>query len=482
MSHAPPATIDLGELDGPPAYRPSGTRPYRRSWLGVLMAATTALCLSVLAGATIGTSGLGEPLWTRTVSRTNGLFLGSATAYTVDPTSRVLSAWELSSGRLRWELAVPDVPANVLELGQSVAVLTRMPAVKRGPSSWLADRITFVDAGTGRVLNEAVGGAFAPGAPGLPVVLRTSRSGCEPRRPGDCFDLTGYDPSTAQEVWRVPLTEDGDFHFSVVDNRIDGMASMAGSADPENPDPGNPDTDTLVGANPAPGARAAKPGLMTVYDMRTGEVRGRVEVPDTFASGRVELVGDRRLTSRRDGTWEVLTAYEMVSTHPIWTTTVEMPPLDLDTFGAGRIDHCGAGVCLYVGKGIRRLIDLETGALSPDIGLDALGRIGPRVFVAGSTGAARPEYPKAYVVDWSGQVLTSFGYFEVISWTGNGGRALISSESSSRTGFYRVDATGLARSLGSVRGTLLRCQATGDYLACADLRGTARVWRQPHWY
>jgi len=78
-----------------------------------------------------------------------------------------------------------------------------------------------------------------------------------------------------------------------------------------------------------------------------------------------------------------------------------------------------------------------------------------------------------------GRTLATLDGPGLVQWSDSGDRSLVTREGPDRTEFRLVDARGIVRSLGSVPGIRLACEAHAGILACSDRAGGLRVWRLP---
>jgi outer membrane protein assembly factor BamB len=464
MTQAPFEVIDLGVLDGSgDERRLTGVRLPRR-WRQLFLAAAVAVvCVLTMAGSAIRMAGLGDPLWTGKVSL-NGVSIGADTVYTVRPDGRAVLALDIRSGKQRWQLPITDLPDGVVEVGSGVAVVrTHVLDPTANNDGWPTFMATFVRIATGEVLNRVEGSVDGPSAPGLPVLIY-SRSGhdCENRPERECLDIAGYDVATGRERWRLAGGH-GSLFWATSNHQVAALASLTWGD----------------GVDHEPGPAA--PAGITLYDIGTGRKTNEISLPlvdpDT---DELTLNNGVFLVLRQDGDRATVVGYTGPSYQQAWSFTVPAPPFDPQVPSRPWVEDCGPDVCLHLGEQRGRVVNVHTGAVSDEIGLNLVGRIGDGVLLATSAYEGAPGKPViGYVLDPSGHPITQLNVQTQVVWRDDRGRGLVTVEGKDRTGFFVVNEAGRIQNLGSVFGTMLACDAYGDYLACGDPTGKLRVWRLP---
>jgi hypothetical protein len=424
-----------------------------------LLAAGLALvCLLALAASVRGRPGLGDPLWTGSVSL-NGFTLGTRSLYVARPDGKAVTALDLLTGRPRWSRDITELPNSTYDLGNGVAVVMTSSPSSDGFGPHEAT-ITLVRDGTGERIAQIAGSYYLPSADGHLLLVFSTRS----RDPDSCAasetrceDVTAWDMGTGAVAWRLNLAPNTGSIPSIVDGRVEALAEFHADR------------------------------TVRLHDVSTGAVTGTMSLsPEVFHSGGVGMVRDMFLTAQRGPEGITVTAYRRPSLGRSWSVVVsDFTPMSGEGDGRLILSECGPDACMTVSGGSTRVIGLSTGSVRPPIAFEVIQRLGGGVFLANRI---HPEVPLSlgmgarmagFVVDLDGRTLATLAVVGLVEWSDSGDRGLATQEGPDRTGFLVIDDRGGVRSLGSVPGTGLTCRARADVLACSDPGGTLRVWRLP---
>jgi hypothetical protein len=413
-------------------------------------------CLLALVASMPGRPGLGDPLWTGSVSL-NGFSLGPRSLYVWRLDGKAVSALDLLTGRPRWSRDITQLPDSVEDLGTGVAVVMTRPLPGDGPGQ--PATITLVRDATGELITQTVGDAYLPSVDGRLLLVFSTRSrdpdSCAAPQP-DCVDLTAWDASAGTVVWRLNLAPNTNYLPSLVDGRVEALVEV--------------DTD----------------GVVRLRDVSTGAVVGTTTLAAGLpTSGRqVALFPAMLLTAQRSARGIALTAYRRPALGPTWSVLVsDATPIN-DQQGGLYLWQCGPDACMTVNGGNTRVINQSTGSVTPPIPFQVIQRLGGGVFLASpqATESQRDgtgTSANAFIVDPAGRTLATLAVDNLVDWADSGDRGLVTQEGPGRTGFLVIDSRGNLKNLGSVAGTGLICHARADILACSDPGGTLRVWRLP---
>ncbi len=436
------AVIELGELsrhDEPPGRDQLSARMRR----GLLAASVAVMCLLGAAGSARANPGLEGPLWTGDVSLL-GFGLGTESVYLAEPNGKVVFARDLWTGNPRWRFETDELPLFTVDAGAGIAaVVTRRTSQRvEGP---VDSSVALIKEATGAVLTRTTGEQHTTTAGTL--LLTRTRPGC-PLEPYACVDMAAVNLATGADVWRVSLSPGAYFILSFDDNRrVDGFAEI-------------------------------RDREIAIRDIATGAVidrMGNVTCPHPC-----EMFGDMLVTASREQVGVVVTAYRRGPLARAWSLALPVSPgpTDLDRNelnGIPVLESCGELLCLYADSG-EFLIDAKTGVLrTARVNQLVTGRLG-RFLIARSP-PERP--PTVYLLDSAGNTVATFGDSELVDWQDSGDRALLAHRGPDRMAFSILDPDGHKRTLGSVAGADLACQAQGRALACSDPVGQLRVWRLP---
>jgi hypothetical protein len=449
--------IDLGVLGAEDRARGGPELPVhlRRPLLAAVLA---LVCLLALAASVRSRPGLGDPLWTGSVSL-NGFTLGTRSLYVARPDGKAVTALNLLTGRPRWSRDITELPISTNDLGNGVAVvMTRPPS--SDATALPEATITLVREATGERIAQTAGSYYLPSADGRLLLVFSTRS----RDPDSCaaqetfcVDVTAWDVGAGAMAWRLNLAPNTGSLPSLVDGRVEALAEL--------------DTD----------------GTVRLHDVSTGAVTGKMSLsPEVFHSGgQVGLVRDMFLTAQRGPEGITLTAYRRPSLGRSWSVVVsDFTPMNDEGEGSLILSECGPDACMTVSGASTRVIGLSTGSVTPPIAFEVIQRLGGGVFLTShfhsvplSLGmGARMD---GFVLDPDGRTLAKLAVIGLVDWSDSGDRGLVTQEGPDRTGFLVIDDRGSLRSLGSVSGTGLTCRARADVLACSDRGGALRVWRLP---
>jgi hypothetical protein len=418
----------------------------------------TLLCVLAVAASVPGRPGLNKPLWTGSVSL-NGFTVGQHGVYLWRQDGKAVSALDLSSGRPRWTRDISELPESIVDLGNGVVVVATQQQSSLGANR-PGFTVSLVREETGERLAQTTADYYLTSADGRLLLVFSQRLD-HPDSCGMtetyCADVTAWDARAGTVAWQVSLAPDAYFAESVVDGRVEALADIAAD------------------------------GTAQLRDLSTGSVGGTVGLPPGVSAvgGQVGLVRDALLTAERGPDGVTITAYRRPSLTRSWSVVVPDNTATSDR-GDGQVNvgECGPDACLTVHGGGFWVINQSTGSASARIALEPVDRLGDGVFLAVSTAPGTPfdgtpGRVTGFVVDPSGRTLATLDRAGLVQWSDSGDRALVTREGPDRTEFRLVDARGIVRSLGSVPGIRLACEAHADILACSDRAGGLRVWRLP---
>jgi hypothetical protein len=481
MTEDPPeAFIDLDVPRADNGNGHAGPRVPVRLRRRLLGAALTLFCLFALATSGLGSSGLGDPLWTGRVSR-DGFVLGTASLYVWSPDGRAMTAFDQVTGQPRWSRTVTDLPDSVMDTGHGVAVVMTRPPSVGGHEP--AGTITLVRDATGERIAQTTGDYFMPSADGRRVLVFARQPGgldgcagtiaCAEGCSGtiacldgcadaiDCLDanafsIAAWDTGTGDLAWRLSLAPTARYLTSTVDGRV----AVLGERDSD--------------------------GVVRLRDLSTGSVTATINLsPATVpAGGQTALLVRSWLLAAQPGPDGItLTAYRPPSPSRGWSGVVRDLAASTDTGTGGLfLWECGPNACLTANGISTRVIDLSTASVSPPIASLTVQWLGG-VFLAstppGDTRTGGRGAPNGRLIDAAGRTLSQLTITGSVDWSANDDRGLVTQESRTGTEFDVIDEIGHIRSLGSVPGVGLTCHAHANILACSDPGGTLRVWRLP---
>jgi len=425
----------------------------------LLITLLTLVCLLTLGASARGGPGLGEPLWTGSVSL-NGFTVGTHSLYQWRPDGRTVVALDLLTGRPQWSRGMTGTPNSIVDLRNVTVVATRPPLTDgaRGPGS----TITLVRDANGERIAEIFGDDYGPTVDGRMLVVLSRRFdhpvGCgADGASASCLDVTAWDVTTGAVAWKVSLPPNADYLPYLVDGRVAALAEL--------------DAD----------------GAVRMRDLSTGAVAGVMTLsPEVSRSqGQITLARDLVLTAQRGPDGITVTAYRQPSLDRRWSVVVpdHTAPNDQGD-GSLYLSECGPAVCVTVHGVGTWAINPATGSVARPIIFELVGRLGGGVFVA-SPIRAEPRTNRsvrqtnAFIINSDGRTVARLMVADLVDWSDSGDRVLTTEEGQTRTDFRVIDDRGTARPLGSVPGTGLTCHARDDILACSDRAGTLRVWRIP---
>jgi outer membrane protein assembly factor BamB len=429
----------------------------RRRLLIVLL---TLFCVLTLAASMRGRPGLGDPLWTGSVSL-NGFTVGTHSLYKWRLDGKAVTALDLFTGRPRWSRDVTDLPESIMDLGRGVAVVATKPPFVDGVV-WQGDTITLVRNGSGERIAQTVGDYYLPSVDGRLLLVFSRRfhdaDGCgESQATAQCVDVTAWDVDAGAVAWKLNLPPNADFLPSMVDGRVDALAEI----DPD--------------------------GTVQLRDVSTGAVAGTTSVSPAMlhASGQLGLVQGMFLTAVRGPEGITVTAYRRPSLNQSWSIAVpDFTATDDRGDGELYLWQCGLDACMMVRGASTWVINQSTGSVTKPISVQVIQRLGGGVFLASPLHAESSSDPtggqvNGFIIDPDGRTLAKLTVTGLVDWSDSGDRALATYEGPQRTEFRVIDDRGNLRSLGSVAGIRLTCRARADILACSDPSGALRVWRLP---
>jgi hypothetical protein len=449
------SVIELGEPDAED--RIGGFRTPAHLRRRLLVALVTLLCVLALAASVRGRPGLTKPLWTGSVSL-NGFTVGAHGIYLWQVDGKAVRALDLSTGRPRWTRDITELPESIMDLNNGVVVVATQQ-----PSSLGANRpgftVSMVREETGERIAATTGDYYLASTDGRLLVF--SRRLDHPDACGTtdtyCWDITAWDARAGTVAWKLSLAPVVMFVESLVDSRVEALADVAAD------------------------------GTVQLRDLSSGSVAGSVRLPRDVAAlpGQIGLVGDALVTAQRGPDGVTVTAYRRPSLTRTWSVLVPDNTATNDR-GDGElyVAECGPDICLTVHGGGFWVINPSTGSATSRIALEPIQRLGAGVFLAvsmvpGSVFDGTPGRVTGFVVDPSGRTLATLDGPGLVQWSDSGDRSLVTREGRDRTEFRLVDARGIVRSLGSVPGIRLACEAYADILACSDRAGGLRVWPLP---
>jgi hypothetical protein len=330
--------------------------------------------------------------------------------------------FELADGSLRWAVPLPQGVQN-LQINDGAGVLMAR--------SGTDPRISFLDAGTGRVL-------WRLAAANTSVVTLATTGALIATDVPDATELRLAEPRTGRTIWSRTLG--GPVSFGP-----DGLWT------------GRPARVVAIGLG----------GTVTTLDFATGEVlsAGDMGGPLRAEGDRVHTVGDNRMVVFRPDTGPALAAYSLVPFARLWRA---------EESGESVFD-CGPVWCL-MRPDISAVvaIDPATGARRWRTGEVAYARRLDDRFLAGYD---QGEQPRMSLLDpGTGRILRRIGpVFQV-------GRLLVQSDAANpdQAWVSELDPDGRPHTVGRVDTTVpFGCEAEGRYLACPTTDGPTKVWRIP---
>jgi outer membrane protein assembly factor BamB len=450
------SVIELGEPDAED--RVGGFRLPAHLRRRLLVALLTLFCVLALVASVPGRPGLSEPLWTGSVSL-NGFTVGTHGLYLWQQDGKAVSALDPATGRPRWSRDITELPESIVDLGNGVVVVATQQQSSLG-ANHPGFTVTLVREESGERLAQTAGDYYLPSADGRLLLVFSQRldhpDSCGMTE-NYCADVTAWDARAGTVAWQVSLAPDAYFTESVVDGGIEALVDIAAD------------------------------GTVQLRDLSNGSVAGSVRLPSDVSAlaAQVGLVRDALVTAQRGPDGVTVTAYRRPSLTRSWSVVVPDNTATSDR-GDGQVyvGECGADACLTVHGGGFWVINPSTGSASARIALEPVDRLGDGVFLAVSmaTGTqfdGTPGRVNGFVVDPSGRTLATLDGASLVQWSDSGDRALVTREGPDRTEFRLVDARGIVRSLGSVPGIRLACEAHAGILACSDRAGGLRVWRLP---
>ncbi|GAA0897095.1 hypothetical protein Vau01_003460 [Virgisporangium aurantiacum] len=450
-----PIVIELGVLGhdaddewGVPG--PNG-RPRPNPWLVVLL---------LLACCTAGATAAAQPAAAaRLVFSAAGVVdspqvMGDNLLATVEgPTGVQVTAYDLTTGRVRWEYQPPR--RMLVQPAGDTVVIAPVSCSQRAPFDTYG-----VDVASGRRMWE-IRGAPLWLVEDAPIVIIKQTQRCSEAtigfdaQPGTKATWIGLDVASGEKRWEIEVP---------------------------------PGVNLAVGVNT--GGRAswlavAERGTITTYDLTTGRDVGRYEVPAAEQpdhSGpppRIMGAGDQLLavTSTRAGF--TITAHEIPGLRPRWTNAVTPPRtnrVDLDGVTAR---ECGQVICL--GPATETIgLDRNTGAER----WRAPGRplrvgTGHALFMKAPPVADVPMFVVHELA--TGATVSELRDTDLLN--RNYGDPLLR-RSDEREGqdarLWQLDlAAGTFKTVTVLPGPYANCDAGGRYLACRNSDGQLQVWRLP---
>jgi outer membrane protein assembly factor BamB len=446
--------IELGVGDADDRSDGASAAPVRQR-RQVFLAVAALLCLLALTGSIREMPGLDAPLWTGSVSL-NGVTLGPSNLYMWRLDGKAVIAVDLLTGRPRWSRDITDLPDSIMDLGNGVVVVStrQLSTDGTGPQG---GPIELLRADTGELIAQTVGDYYQPTADGRLLFVSAQRHGnpdsCASNET-NCADLTAWNVQAGTAVWRLSLPANSGYVF---DGQSDALVEV--------------DAD----------------GTLRVHDLATGAVSGTMTLSAEVmsAGGQIGLLRDSVVIAQHGPGGITVTAYGRPSLNRIWSVVVpDFTAINDQGAGYVYLGACGTDLCLTVTGGSTWVINEATGAVNKPIALQVVQRLGNGMFLASpATSQSISDSPggpvEGLVVDANGRTHATVMANAVVDWSDSGDRALLVQQGPQRTGFQLVDGGGTVRPLGSVPGADLTCRARADIVACADARGTLRVWRLP---
>jgi hypothetical protein len=220
-------------------------------------------------------------------------------------------------------------------------------------------------------------------------------------------------------------------------------------------------------------------GRVTVYDAGSG---APIDTYDLATTNRPYLVltPDAMITANRTDDDLTVTGYRRGPLTPVWSTVLPVRgSQDYPTWWFSS-EGCGRALCVTA-DGRTAVLDPATGRTMFEFdGLPAI-TVGGDLLVGYHEDPRDPvQFHSVFVLDMrTGATVTTLDHVDGVEWSDNDGRVLLSREGKDRTAFILLDRDGVTRTLGSVPGTGLHCQAKAATLACSDPAGIVRVWPLP---
>ena len=450
------SVIELGEPDAEDRIGGFHLPAHLRRRL--LVALVTLLCVLALAASVAGRPGLTKPLWTGSVSL-NGFTVGPHGVYLWRQDGKAVFALDPSTGRPLWSRDISELPESISDLGNGVVVVGTQQLSSVGANR-PGFTVSLVREQTGDRIVATTGDYYLTSADGRLLLVFSQRRD-HPDACGTtetyCADITALDARAGTVAWKLSLAPDANFIESLVGSRAEALADVAAD------------------------------GTVRLRDLSTGAVAGSMRLPRDVSAvgGQVGLGGDALLTAQRGPDGITVTAYRRPALTRTWSVVVpDDTPTNDRGDGQAYVGECGPDVCLTVHGGGFWVINPSTGSATNRISLEPVQRLGAGVFLAvsmatGSVFDGTPGKVTGFVVDPSGRNLATLDGPGLVQWADSGDRALVTREGPDRTEFRLVDARGIVRSLGSVPGIRLACEAHADIMACSDRAGGLRVWRLP---
>jgi hypothetical protein len=264
-----------------------------------------------------------------------------------------------------------------------------------------------------------------------------------------CIDVAAIDTVTGREEPRLSLSGGQHLTQSFVDGQVEAYGTY--QAD----------------------------GLIRIYDAGSGALLESTNAGDI--AGFVTLTPDRLMATRRDGDSMLIDAYRRNPITRLWTAALPVTGSQDGPAWWLAGDDCGPVVCARTGDRTV-LLDRETGRPRFEYQGEIAGAVGSGVllgFELPREFSARQVHDIEVLDPRTGAVLTTVRDAAGVFWPSSGGRALLAQQGADRTAFVVVETDGSTRTMGSVDGIGLNCQAYQDVLACADPSGLLRVWSLP---
>lgn len=353
--------------------------------------------------------------------------------------TRVVSAYDLPSTRLRWERPLPvGRPGWLTTLGSDTLLYLTVADPPAG-----RDLFTVTES-TGRVWWRR-GAQMVGVLPGGGALVWTSSSGDFGIGAGG-QTLVAMAPATGDIRWTYDVPDGAWVWWDAADGGNTGLLVLFAS------------------------------GRMEVRDPRTAELTAAADLLSprsvALAPEPVQIVADLVLVSGASS----VTAFGRQRLDRRWTADIDL--------ATEYVVACGTGLCVGGTRGGIRVLDPATGRLRWASDRWSFAESAGTRMVAGPAdslvGGAPATNGLVVLEARTGAVLTNLGYWSV-AWPASLAAPLIGLRhgvGGSPTRVAHLDpVTGTARSLGAISGVSNDCLAGVGYLACRRRDGTVGVWR-----
>jgi outer membrane protein assembly factor BamB len=425
-------TIELGEIDSTPDPGPAtefGHRVGRRAAIALIV----LTCLFATTGSARGDPPGVRPLWRVPIAESDGTTLGSDAAYLQRATAgrSVLTAYDLATGRVRWETTV-DGTLGYTQLAEAAGLLLlptdAQVAARTGDVRYarFSKETTAFDIRTGEARWSAAGEPMmVDGRTALMVDY--AGEGVYAR-----LRLIGLEPAAARLIWSRDTPDVESLVLVVAGRRTDKIVTVS--------------RDGLVSV-----VRFADGALLA-----SARIPWRTPDPEHGEFNDLAPAGDHLVVNHAGEYDSDLTVYRLDTLSRAWEADV----------GRGYAFPCGTGVC-FNDSGTVTAYDLDSGRQRwQRDGIDSSWAAGDDRLVGQRPGLGQQLFDAA-----TGAPVGAIGEGETVWTTEPGGALLVlraTHDPPGQTSITRWDlATGRRELLGAVSSlSVNRCQLVPHYLGC----------------